>query len=287
MFVLLCITVVGIAALPLLVIGMFCANLFGKVVMLAWIGERCVSRRGTDMLIHPALAVLLGGGVVLLLYVVPVLGFIIYKLLGLLGLGAVIFTVIQDLRAQQANKPVPLDARLAGTPTAQEAQTASAGTDAFAETPISMEAPTSAQAQASPAAWGTTAPPVTATLPRAGFWIRMAALALDALLVGILIGVLHHVFDVELLLLAAYGAVMWKLRGSTIGGIVFGLQVVRQDGRELDWGSAIVRALGCFLSLAAAGLGFMWIAFDLGKQAWHDKIAGTIVVRSTKNLSLV
>jgi uncharacterized RDD family membrane protein YckC len=39
--------------------------------------------------------------------------------------------------------------------------------------------------------------------------------------------------------------------------------------------------------LAAAGLGFIWIAFDDGKQAWHDKIAGTVVVRVTKGVSLV
>ena len=42
-----------------------------------------------------------------------------------------------------------------------------------------------------------------------------------------------------------------------------------------------------FLSLAAAFLGFIWIAFDAEKQAWHDKIAGTIVVRSPRGLSLI
>ena len=110
---------------------------------------------------------------------------------------------------------------------------------------------------------------------------------LDALLVGIVIGLLHHLFNLELLVLAAYGAVMWKLRGSTIGGIVFDLQVVRLDGRDIDWATAIVRALACFLSVAAAGLGFIWIAFDHDKQAWHDKIAGTVVVRVAKGMSLV
>jgi uncharacterized RDD family membrane protein YckC len=115
----------------------------------------------------------------------------------------------------------------------------------------------------------------------------MAALLLDALLVGFLMGVLHRVFHMELLVLAVYGAVMWKLRGSTIGGIVFDLQVVRLDGRAIDWETAIVRALACFLSLAVAGLGFFWIAFDDAKQAWHDKIAGTVVVRVAKRVSLV
>jgi uncharacterized RDD family membrane protein YckC len=95
------------------------------------------------------------------------------------------------------------------------------------------------------------------------------------------------VYHLELPVLAAYGAMMWKLRGSTIGGIVLDLRVVRTDGREIDWGTAIVRALACFLSLAVAGLGFFWIAFDDHKQAWHDKIAGTVVVRVAKGTPLV
>jgi uncharacterized RDD family membrane protein YckC len=35
------------------------------------------------------------------------------------------------------------------------------------------------------------------------------------------------------------------------------------------------------------GLGFIWIAFDDGGQAWHDKIAGTVVVRVKKGVPLV
>ena len=134
---------------------------------------------------------------------------------------------------------------------------------------------------------GDARPPVTAALPRAGFWIRMAALLIDILLVVFLTGMLHHSHDLELVVLAAYGAMMWKLRGATVGNIVFDLQVVRLDGRAIDWETAIVRALSCFLSLIVAGLGFIWIAFDGNNQAWHDKIAGTVVVRVPKGVSLV
>ncbi|MBI4625110.1 MAG: RDD family protein [Verrucomicrobia bacterium] len=126
-----------------------------------------------------------------------------------------------------------------------------------------------------------------ATLPRAGFWIRVAALLLDAILLGIIVGILHRGGPTLPLLLAAYGAVMWKMKGTTIGGIVCGLKVVRIDGREIDWATAIVRALGCFLSLAVVGLGFIWVAFDDEKQSWHDKIAGTTVVRMPKGVSLL
>jgi uncharacterized RDD family membrane protein YckC len=259
LFVLLFITVIGLVAVPFLGFALFCAGLFGKAVMLAWLGRRCLGGNRAGPLGHPAFAVLVGGAIVLALYCVPVLGVVVYKVLGLLGLGAVAYTLAlagQERRASQED-------RLRTSPSIAEA----------------AAAPVSQAAAAAPEVW--------AALPRAGFWIRILALLLDALLVGFLMGVLHHVFNLELLVLAAYGAVMWKLRGSTIGGIVFDLRVVRLDGRPIDWETAIVRALGCFLSLAVAGLGFFWIAFDRGKQAWHDKIAGTTVVRVAKGIPLL
>jgi len=133
----------------------------------------------------------------------------------------------------------------------------------------------------------TQSPLNAAVLPRAGFGIRMVALLLDVILIGILTHQVYHHGDFHLLLLGAYGAVMWKLKGATIGGIICGLQVVRVDGRPIDWPTAIVRALSCFLSLAVVGLGFIWIAIDQDRQGWHDKIAGTAVVRAPKGASLL
>ena len=115
----------------------------------------------------------------------------------------------------------------------------------------------------------------------------MAALLLDVILVGVLLHQLHDGENLELIVLATYGAVMWKMKSATVGGIVCGLQVVRLDGRPIDWPTAIVRALGCFLSLVVVGLGFLWIAIDSERQAWHDKIAGTVVVRAPKGASLL
>ena len=133
--------------------------------------------------------------------------------------------------------------------------------------------------------------------PRAGFFIRLGALALDGVLIGLILafvtGLLPRSLQFDngpggwLLALAIYGAIMWKHKGTTIGGIICGLKVVRIDNRELDWATAIVRALACFLSLAVAGLGFIWIAIDDEKQSWHDKIAGTAVVLVPKGVSLV
>jgi uncharacterized RDD family membrane protein YckC len=133
--------------------------------------------------------------------------------------------------------------------------------------------------------------------PRAGLFIRLAALALDGILIGLVMAFIYgmlprfmHFRDGPagwLVVLAIYAAVMWKHKGTTIGGIICGLKVVRVDNRELDWATAIVRALGCFLSLAVAGLGFIWVAIDDDKQSWHDKIAGTTVVHVPKGVSLL
>jgi len=251
----LCVTVIGIAVVPFAVVALFCAGLFGKAVMLAWVGGRIMGKPATGAFSHPAAAVLVGGVVVTGCYLVPVLGFLVYKLLGFLGFGVVVYSLILAARARQA-------------------ATGPSGMFA-AESAI----PHSAAASPSPTA---IPPEVLTSLPRAGFWVRMAALLVDLVLTGIALSLLNHVFHFHLVVLAAYGAIMWKMRGSTVGGLVFDLRVVRVDGRPMEWETAIVRALGCFLSLAIAGLGFIWIAFDQANQAWHDKIAGTIVVRVPK-----
>jgi uncharacterized RDD family membrane protein YckC len=302
LLVLLCVTVIGIAAVPFVVIALFCASLFGKAVMLAWVGGR-VSGRRPGAVGHPAIAVLIGGAIVLVLYIVPILGLVVYKLLGFFGFGAVVYTLILASRARRADRvgapPGGGTASAGGAP----GGAASAGGAAF--TTGAAAAASAAQPEASPgagtgpgadtsanagasagagASWSTTPgpsgpQPISAAMPRAGFWPRMGALLLDILLVGFVVSLLHPFGHVHLVILAIYGAVMWKLRGTTVGGIVFDQHVVRVDGRPIDWETAIVRALGCFLSLAAAGLGFFWIAFDDNHQAWHDKIAGTVVVR--------
>jgi uncharacterized RDD family membrane protein YckC len=306
LLVLLCITFIGIAAVPFLVIAIFFTVVFGKIVMLAWLGGRVLRVRQGVPPSHPALAVLIGGVIVLALYVIPVVGFVTYKLLDLLGLGVVAYTLVsagQARRAARSNGIAhPAAAGAAASPAAAPsagAPPASAGAPPSVGEGLSAGAMPFAAAAAASAATPSSAgtpppagvppqPPITASLPRAGFWIRMVALLLDLVLVAVLMDVLgHSAHDMELLVLAVYGAVMWKLRGTTVGGIVFDLHVVRLDGRPIDWETAIVRAISCFLSLVVAGLGFFWIAFDDGKQAWHDKIAGTAVVRVKKGVPLV
>jgi uncharacterized RDD family membrane protein YckC len=312
LLVLLCVTVIGIAAVPFVVGALFCMSLFGKAVMLAWLGGRVTGRRPGPTG-HPAVAILIGGGLVLVLYIVPVVGFLVYKLLGFFGFGAVVYSLVLRARARRALNGTPPSASVGPPPAGSGAAMAGAGWTASAAYPAGAAAAASSAAAApgaaapeSSAAGGAVppaaapppyvapgavppaavAPHITAAMPRAGFWIRMAALLLDVLLVGFLMSLLHPLGNFHILMLAIYGAVMWKLRGTTVGGIVFDLHVVRLDGRPVDWETAIVRALGCFLSLFVVFLGFIWIAFDPNRQAWHDKIAGTVVVRAKRGAAL-
>src|SRR4029079_2271935 len=218
---------------------------------------------------HIAFATFVGGLIAMGLYVIPVVGLIAYKLLGIIGLCVVVYTILLSIRQRSANRGWAAAAVAAAEPAA-----------AASTEPSPTPAPASAPAPA-PAA------PVESTVPRAGFWIRMGALLIDMILIGVIIAILDAGGEFWLLVLAAYGALMWKIKGTTIGGLVCGLKVVRRDGAEINWATAIVRALGCFLSMVVAGRGFLWIVFDEDRQAWHDKIAGTLVVRTTRPESLV
>lgn len=123
-------------------------------------------------------------------------------------------------------------------------------------------------------------------LPRAGFWIRVAAAALDIILISLVAGA-ADAGSVFLLIYAVYCVVMWALKATTVGGIICGLKVVRLDGRPVDWTVALVRGLGAFLSAAVLFLGFIWVAFDEDAQSWHDRVAGTTIVKVPRTNSLI
>jgi uncharacterized RDD family membrane protein YckC len=288
-FLLLVITVVGSILVPFLAFALMVAGLFGKAVAFAWIGRRALPSRPAERDFPPVLAVLVGGLIALLLYVVPVLGFITYKGLDVLGLGMVVYTLILGHRARReavlaAQSMQTPSATAAGGAAAMAATAQGAGAPDAEPSAAATAAPAAAPAPARPAA-----PPVSLDLGnRAGFWIRTLALLLDVILVAIVCSMIRiRMHDAMLLIVAAYGAVMWRLRGTTIGGIVCGLRVVRLDGRAIDWPTAITRALASFLSLFVAGLGFIWVVFDAERQSWHDKIAGTVIVHAPRRTPLV
>jgi uncharacterized RDD family membrane protein YckC len=293
---LLVITVIGIALVPLLALALFCAAMFGKAVILAALGRRITKLTGVESLNHIVVATVIGGLLVLGIYLLPVLGFIAQNIIGVLGLGVVVYTILLALRARQAAaaeaapllQPAAAGAAMsAGSagPDAQVSAPMNAAMNPGATAGATIGEPSAASEGAAPAATAAAATPaeaLAATAPRAGFWIRMGALLIDIVLVAIVVNILDG--DVLPVALAVYAAVMWKLRATTIGGIICGLKIVRLDGHALTWDTTIVRALSCFLSLLFVGLGFFWIAFDKERQAWHDKIAGTVVVRHSRSL---
>jgi uncharacterized RDD family membrane protein YckC len=279
-FVLLCVTIVGIPiALVVLPISIMAFITFGKGAIYALIGRSIVGRK-----VHPALCVLVGVAVIIGFFLVPILGGLLWIVLAFLGYACAVTAIFSS------TKPSPP----AGTPPVIPRASPAVPPVAPPAVPLAAVAPEASLllAPAVAAAGEPVSPPVLpsplshaseAALPRAGFWIRMLALLIDVLLVG-MVTRMHDWFPVAL---ATYGALLWKYRGATVGDIILGLKVVRLDGAPIEWVTAVVRALGCFFSIVVVGLGFIWIAFDPEKQAWHDKIAGTVVVRHPKGSSLV
>ena len=121
-------------------------------------------------------------------------------------------------------------------------------------------------------------------MPRAGFWIRIGANSLDAIL---LLWLIAFNFWFFLFIWMAYHVGMWTWKGTTIGGIICKVKVVRLDGSPADFGVSLVRFLASFFSAAALGLGFFWTGWTRNRQSWHDLIAGTVIVRVPQSIKLI
>ena len=85
------------------------------------------------------------------------------------------------------------------------------------------------------------------------------------------------------LLPPAYFVVMeGRPEGQTLGKRAMGIRVVRKtNGAPLGYGLAVGRYLARFADAITLGLGLLWAAWDPQHQTFHDKIAGTLVVRSS------
>lgn len=131
---------------------------------------------------------------------------------------------------------------------------------------------------------------------QAGFVSRTVAYVVDASLVSVvaagavifveLVGSVigAQVRDVALAVLSAvalpttfalYCTVFWGLAGRTPGMALLGIRVVSTRGRPVSWLSSLIRAL----VLAYFPIGALWSLVDRRRQAVHDKLARTLVVR--------
>jgi uncharacterized RDD family membrane protein YckC len=77
-----------------------------------------------------------------------------------------------------------------------------------------------------------------------------------------------------------YFAYSWGLNGRTAGGALFGVQVLTDDGADVNLRRGAGRALAFPLSFLILGLGFLGILLGDKRRALHDVIAGTVVVYS-------
>jgi len=86
-------------------------------------------------------------------------------------------------------------------------------------------------------------------------------------------------WGVVVIVTALYFTCFVAITGQTPGKMVLGLKVVPLEDGIMTFGMAFLRWTGYIVSTLFFYLGFIWIAFDSRKQGWHDKIAGTVVVR--------
>jgi len=136
----------------------------------------------------------------------------------------------------------------------------------------------------------------------AGFWIRLGAVLIDLMVMGVVLYIpstiiygseywvgdqfFYGFWDLMFsYVLPLVGTIWFWLRFSgTPGKMVLKLKIVDAGtGNKLTFGQAIGRYFAYILSAIPFFLGYIWVGFDKRKQSWHDKLAGTVVIRNVKN----
>lgn len=152
----------------------------------------------------------------------------------------------------------------------------------------------------------------------AGFWMRFVAYLIDGLIIGTIqfvaimpflailgIGAADNIQEMEsmdeaeamsmvggmmamgftfqivfFVIATLYFAILESSsKQATVGKMVLGLQVTDVNGNKLDFVKALVRNLCKFISSAILMIGYIMAGFTEKKQALHDIIANTLVVK--------
>lgn len=297
--VLLTVSVIGIAVVPFVICGVMVAGIIGKVAVARSVGNRVIREDEEENRLHAVRSFVIGFALITIAYMVPVLGIISWILLGVCGLGAAALAFMAGYRRENPRVPKRKREPEGQPPTATEAVPPTTPVSALAPAVTSYsdyepppEPPASAPAVAfAPDAGSVAASSIAsdlASFPRAEFRDRLAAFVLDVILVVIVQDVLDLTRRGEqiFMLLLIYHIAFWTWKSTTVGGIICQIRVVRVDGTPLRFADALVRALASIFSLIVAGIGCLWILKDPERQAWHDKIAGTYVVKVPRNYPL-
>lgn len=116
---------------------------------------------------------------------------------------------------------------------------------------------------------------------------RLIALIIDAIIlgvigfvVGLVVGSSNTGGFVGFLIGVGY---QWYFlttqNGQTPGKKLMNIRVIKVNGEPLTGVDVLVRYIGYFINTAILLLGWIWALFDADNQGWHDKLAGTYVVR--------
>ena len=137
----------------------------------------------------------------------------------------------------------------------------------------------------------------------AGFWVRFCAVVIDTVVIvlggaifGVIIGIAialvspdtleSPVFDILAQLVGNIGGAAYFVfmhsssKQATLGKMALGLKVTDLDGERIGVGKSFLRMIGTIVSAVLLMIGYLMVAFTERKQGLHDKIAGTLVVRS-------
>jgi uncharacterized RDD family membrane protein YckC len=133
----------------------------------------------------------------------------------------------------------------------------------------------------------------------AGFWRRVAAWILDALILGVVTVPLSLALgggndigadssmnyspaaqSISTALGWLYFALMESsTKQATLGKMALGITVTDLEGRRIGFGKATGRYFAKILSALILFIGFIMVAFTARKQGLHDILAGTLVVK--------
>lgn len=132
-----------------------------------------------------------------------------------------------------------------------------------------------------------------------GFWPRVGAALIDTLLVlALCIPLVTAVYGrqywlssdliqgpadflITWVLPAVAVILFWVYRQATPGKIAIGARIVdAKSGEKPSTAQCVVRYAGYYVAMLPLMVGILWVAFDPRKQGWHDKLAGTVVVRT-------
>jgi uncharacterized RDD family membrane protein YckC len=271
-------SVIGIAVVPVVLCALLVGAILGKVSVARWIGNSIVPESAPEQRAQAIRSFGIGFAVIVIAYMIPLLGFVTWTLTSVLGVGAATLAFASAYRRENP-RPEPIAPIIA-----PPAASADAGAPTWnGEVPlVAVPRPTV----------GTAPPAVTVAdvvaLPRASFRDRLFAFLLDIILLFIAFQWLDRIGDggEYFLWLLVYHIGFWTWKGTTVGGIICQLRVVRTDGTPVRFVDALVRGLSSIFSLAVLGIGCLWILKDPERQAWHDRIAGTYVLKVPRNWPL-